>query len=403
MRWLFSRNPVIAISLAIFAVIFTAPSSLAKERIGIQGHVSECLLSESQNPHSPSNIFNTGVENLPSKGEISVLVLQIEFLDLPTKGISNRSFSLLTSRVSEFYSEMSRGELTFNWTLSDQVSLMSLPVREYGAGKRSSSQSIVRIIKESHDSVFKHQVLAVNSYDYLVVIPPASTTTELISTSISLLKTEEYLNATILAADYWQSGQPWQILAHEIGHALGLLDLYSTDVASEHQSNSSSSAYTQFLFMGPYDLMNWPNGPAPSFTAWNLWTLGYLPASSISCMAKPREQIKLHPIQSSGGLRAIFIKLDESKIIVIENRTRVAFDRYLPEKMTGLVVYKVDLNTGNGLGHMRLLPISRVAQAVQKQERVKKVQGFIGEGISIESRGLKNGVLVVSVNYLVNY
>ena len=101
----------------------------------------------------------------------------------------------------------------------------------------------------------------------------------------------------------------------------------------------------QFQFLGFFDLMNWPTGPAPELTAWNRWMLGFISDQEIRCISGKTTIESIAPIESdSNSLKSLFIRLSNSELLVIESRASIGFDNKLPDDATGLIVYIVNFD-----------------------------------------------------------
>ena len=165
----------------------------------------------------------------------------------------------------------------------------------------------------------------------VVYLAPASKTTETATSAI--------LNSFGVSADgrevrFWvpwgggfaASGDaPPQGLIHETGHLLGLPDLYIRGVPSSFHR---------------WDVMAGARWPSELF-AWHRWKLGWLDAGQIVCVVGRRTvTTTLAPIERPGGVKAVFVKTDEDRMIAVEVRARLGYDATLCE--TGVLAYQVD-------------------------------------------------------------
>jgi M6 family metalloprotease-like protein len=134
------------------------------------------------------------------------------------------------------------------------------------------------------------------------------------------------------------------ILVHEIGHPLGLPDLYDFS-ATTWPANSS--------FVGAWDPMGGPTNPMGEFLAWHKWKLGWLDAPQVGCLAGPGTvEETLTPLGTAGGVKAIVALTGPSTAIVAEARRRVGEDADLCEE--GVLVYTVDATVASGAGPVRV-------------------------------------------------
>lgn len=376
----------------IFSVFFFDSSASATPSKNKFLPIGACKLKSQDDELSPSNALRTGIKNLQTTGKIQILILRIDFLDLPLETKPDFEFPKLISKLDDYYARASGGKLEILGSLHGQAMRMPKSIKEYSAVDRNSLSGVVEIARDALGLLLKE--ITTFNFDYVIIATPSSTRVEDISTSISYLDDGSLPNATLLAGDYWQAGRPWTIPAHELGHAFGLHDLYSYENATV-VSNGLAPNATQFEFMGIYELMNRPMGPGPELGAWNRWQLGYLSKKEVGCIGKGRTVSTLNPITKVGNRRALFIKLDESRLLVIENRQRTGFDKNLPTSSVGLIVYLVDLKQASGEGQQRILAVSNKEGfgkfTVQQGERV------IYDGITIKNVEFKRERISVLV------
>jgi M6 family metalloprotease-like protein len=321
--------------------------------------LADCEPEEEDLLDSPSNVFRTRIRNLRTETQIRVLIYSIDFSDRASNLSDFFDFEDLKLNLSNFFSAVSARKISFVWTYETTVTRMPRAIGDYDAGSRTKLNQIVQVIHDAQ--LLAIQKYSLENYDYMIIKPPSTIRASDISTSISVLGTErEKINATILAYDFWKSGQSWTIPAHEIGHALGLVDLYSYFSAIQVAIGLASNE-NQFQFMGVYDLMNWPTGSAPEFMAWNRIQLGFLAKNEIVCLTRTYTQTKLRALESqNSGVKALIYKINEHQLIVIENRQQLGFDRKLSASDCGIIVYAVNLRIQSGYGPARLIsPIHR--------------------------------------------
>ena len=145
----------------------------------------------------------------------------------------------------------------------------------------------------------------------------------------------------------WQgAGGVWEVVSHELGHALGLPDLYRFASGQD--------------VVGSFDLMGGPSyRGAIELTAWHKWELGFLEDSQILCLKDPASvRYWISPV-SAGSRRyeALIIPTSATTAVVIESRRKERFDKdaeILPST-GGLLIYTVDTAFLSGMGPLRVL------------------------------------------------
>lgn len=121
----------------------------------------------------------------------------------------------------------------------------------------------------------------------------------------------------------------WTVLAHELGHVLGLPDLYVT------AGNGAESIY-----VGPWDPMSRPLGQ--NLLAWHAWSLGWLDASNVACIYTGTREAALTPLETTGGLKALLLPNGAQSVTVIEARKKTGLDAGLCAE--GILVYTIQID-----------------------------------------------------------
>lgn len=151
--------------------------------------------------------------------------------------------------------------------------------------------------------------------------------------------TVELAHGSTLARDRATWG--YQILAHETGHVFGLPDLYEYDVTDRHRH------------VGGWDTMGRVNGPAPDYLAYHKWRMGWLDDTQIVCVdSHGTLQQTLAPLHTATGVKAVVVRIDTDRAVVVENRdagsaidgTPGVVDCY----QAGVLAYVVDSRVGGG-------------------------------------------------------
>jgi len=146
-------------------------------------------------------------------------------------------------------------------------------------------------------------------------------------------------NAITSGADLTYWGFKW--LDHEMGHSLGLPDLYAFS-GEGHR------------FVGGFGIMGLNSGQAPEYFAYERWLLGWLDDAQISCQQSSDATVTLTAIERAGGLKAVMVPTGPTSMVVVESRRAVGYDTALEK--TGALVYKVDTSITSGSGPIEVFP-----------------------------------------------
>src|SRR5207247_1671509 len=96
-----------------------------------------------------------------------------------------------------------------------------------------------------------------------------------------------FTNGATSGADLLVWGYKW--LNHEVGHTMGLVDLYAFQ-GDGHR------------FVGGFSMMGLISGLAPEYFAYERWLLGWLDDAQVSCQQSTDSTVTLTPIEQNGGL-----------------------------------------------------------------------------------------------------
>jgi M6 family metalloprotease-like protein len=142
----------------------------------------------------------------------------------------------------------------------------------------------------------------------------------------------------IMVSEFSQIG----VVAHELGHNLGLVDLYDTDGSSE-----GGVGVWDLMAAGPW--LGFPAGSTPShMSAWSKSQLGWLIPTEVS------EAILSADIPAVETEALAFkLPVSDTEYFLVENRQRVGFDAALPGD--GLLIYHVDESRANNDNDVRRL------------------------------------------------
>ena len=143
-------------------------------------------------------------------------------------------------------------------------------------------------------------------------------------------------NGITSGADLLHWGGLW--LDHELGHSLGLVDLYSY---------SEPLGYTR-----PFDMMDLISSEAPEYLAYERWLLGWVDDARIACLPESAT-LELAPIEQAEGLAAAMVPLSPTHNLVVESRRALGWDEKLAKP--GVVVYTANAAIPSGSGPIRVL------------------------------------------------
>ncbi len=151
---------------------------------------------------------------------------------------------------------------------------------------------------------------------------------------------------------YWAGGMAGGVIAHELGHNLGLPDLYDKHVGFDFYSDSDSEwilPYEVVRFVGEFGIMGgYGEFSNNEMFAWSRWRLGWLRDTQVACITSFPASVWLTPLAIPGGIKAVVVPLTETTAVVVESRRKLGYDSDLRKE--GALVYKVDTSVPSGEG-----------------------------------------------------
>ena len=371
-----SRRILLPILLALSLIIPSRGSAADVTPVENLADPDLCKLSKYDNP--ATDFVGTSFLGFPTpegrikpSGTINGVIIGVDFADLPSKSKSpKKDYSYITPPMTKWFETLSRGEMKINWRFNSNYVRMPKKLVDYGIGGRGAGSG-----PNFGPYYFADQVIqsAQTSFDFtgtdfVIIAPPLNTSMDQISTGPALpapvgggykYPGGEVLNATMISASIISSKpySPWfgsLPLAHEIGHLMGLTDLYSVG-----NSNPGGKYEDQFKYMGIFSFMNYagPNGNAIVPTAWEQWQVGWLKNPEIRCvrgLVNSTHEITYLESKSIAP-KAIVIPVSRTKAIVVESRRKIGYDSDMPASAAGALVYTVNTLTSTGTGAMQIV------------------------------------------------
>jgi hypothetical protein len=285
-------------------------------------------------------------------GRKKFLVVGIDFSNARESGpVSQMVAGFELEKVNAFYSKASYGKMGLDFTIANAV--VSLPISDVGVYDIQIAGEVAKQIPRSYKLADFDGLIGIvtsnSSYTArtaLMALPP----------SVMGNETGHISNATIVAGispkvPGWTS---WMVIAHEIGHLLGLMDLWSREDALAWEGKTSA----------PFSLMNTGAGwtYAPDFFAWEKWRSGWIADSEVVCLElnNVSAQIDLVALASPMGKKLVVLPISTTKVIAIEFRQRSELDVGLQK--SGVLVYEIDLTKGQFQVPIKLIVSQQAAR-----------------------------------------
>lgn len=199
------------------------------------------------------------------------------------------------------------------------------------------------------DRIWSHKFTLSQAAAFDADAPPGPYVTSTPSASGGFIRIDDYTIQPLLSCLDKSALNEIGVLAHELGHAFGLPDLYCTTPGCAHSGIGRWGLMGQGSW-GCHDQSD-PSRPC-GMSAWSRAMLGWVEVESLA-PDTDHPDIVLDPVATSGRVLRLDARDGSGDYFLLENRQRIGFDRDL--FAPGLLVWKVD--------PLRLLvswPINRV-------------------------------------------
>ena len=389
--------------LAIALILSLSSLVVPQQASGAELNVNACKLSY---PYGDMNSigFPMTPNRLPSTGAHRQLIIAVDFPDAPFKGDTKAFLEKFTtpSLVSEFFDFNSYGKVKVDFDVYPEIVRLPEPSVNYGGDK---SKTVLKNNTWSNDLIHRaallilDQKIDLSKYSALATVVTGGETLSLaggyaspVSPGFFRFKNGSFNHASLLGAGWMATATDpnagalsWRVLAHEIGHLFGFIDLYMYNGEIYKQSTP-----------GPFDLMAHATTWAPTLTAWNRWLMNWVTDSQVVCLDinSPNIEKEITALNTAGGLKAVVVRLSNSKVLVIESRKSDKFDSI--DGNEGLLVYTVDLTVKSGEGAVRVIPELNEMNSIPEDRSINDILRFIsatikpGEFVSYQGLLIEN-------------
>lgn len=289
--------------------------------------------------------FPRVVNRLPSTGDVKINVVFVDFSDAPATRTPQEVFSIISPGAEQYYDAVSYGKMKMTFAPTYTWFRMSKPSTDYGWNSLTFAahfsyiqEALVRAAPTSNYAGSAGFLVMSNPDAGALFNGPAFAAGPGFGVSVGGTTFE---NGATSGRDLLNWGALWA--NHELGHAMGLPDLYAY----------SGSAHR---FVGGYSIMGLISGAAREHFAWERWLLGWVTDDQVTCAQPGVTTVDITPVERIGGPKMIVIPTGATTAVVVESRRREGFDTgaFNP----GVLVYYIDVSIGSGAGVIQVLPIN---------------------------------------------
>ena len=339
---------------------------------------------------SQNNVTRSGFPQHPdyvsTKKRPVIQLLYVDASNLTHTGKPSTDAEFWIRGAGGFLNDMAGGQVKFQWRYENKYFRLAKPIEQYGL-TRNGGGDAAKFVQAAINAADAE--VDFTNVDFVVAVLPPNVTRSQVDyspaiplTKSSPFKTDEGLvfRGTLAGADTrWDEG--YMLIAHEIGHLLGLQDYYS------YEWKPGDTYEEQFKYLGQFDNMNYAPGNSREWIGWSRWLLGYLSDRQVKCVvgASTTRQ-KLTAISSSDKEPKIaVIPTGPQTAIVIESRRNSRHDSKATSISNGLLVYQVDTAKTSGFGPIRIVKRKSVTDPLFADAPLK-----LGQSVSISGWTIKN-------------
>lgn len=288
--------------------------------------------------------FPRNANRLKTIGDVRVAMVFVDFPDAVATRTPQNVFAIISPNAETYYRAISYGRMNLILDPSYVWRRMSKPSTAYGWNALSFDLHRT-YIQEALDLAASLD-LTPNDAFVIVSNPDAGALSNgpafVASPGFGVTAgSKTFLNGSTSGRDLLGWGAYW--LNHEMGHTMGLPDLYAY----------SGSAHR---FVGGFSLMGLINGHSREFFGWERWLLGWLDDGQVFCAGPGTSEVVLTPVERASGTKIAVIPTGPNAAVVAESRRAEGYDTN-GSLTPGVLVYVVDTSIPSGSGPLKVLPV----------------------------------------------
>jgi hypothetical protein len=340
---------------------------------------------------------------VPTIGSIKAKVVYLDFLDYrqnPNDPTLEEQFLPLGNDVNRYLEYVSYGKMQFEWDIHPEPLLMPKNVHEYElveSGKRPGFYPALEIVYEMLD-LHRNQ-LDFTGVEVIVLLLNPKIPLDLATLGYAhpvdlgrpfVTNQGNQYNAVTITLEAWPQHK-WQLIFHELGHTLGLIDLYDFGPVENFDD--------YHRHVGGFDIMGMLSEQNLEVLGWNRYLMNWIEDDQVFCIDPPTEPI-IVPMQTIGlpaepeEIQMIVIQLDRYKVLVIEAKEVNPYCLVCD----GLLVYTVDTTIPNGRGSMKIIPMDRSIDRLKYDAMIRVGETLIAYGFEISLQSASPEGYVVELN-----
>jgi M6 family metalloprotease-like protein len=310
--------------------------------------VSTTLTTECRLPSRFNDIglgLPRSTNRLKAAGDVHMPLVFVDFSDAVATRTPQQILNILSPTSENYYRTVSYGRMNLILEPSLTWRRMSKPSSAYGwssltfAAHRAYIQEALDLASGVDFSRADGFLIVSNPDAGALTNGPAFVAS---ATSGVTAGGRTFTNGATSGRDLNNWGGYW--LNHEVGHTLGLPDLYAFS-GSTHR------------FVGGFSLMGLISGHSREYFGWERWLLGWIDDAQVACAPSGTSEVVMTPVERTGGTKIFIAPVSATSAVIAESRRAEGYDTN--GSMTpGVVVYFIDTSIASGTGVLKVLPIN---------------------------------------------
>lgn len=252
------------------------------------------------------------------------LVIMAEFPDVKHAIDPEKNKARFFPALTNYYDEVSGGKCSITGDAVKELVVLPKPFSSYGVGANESlNQQYVNKVSQIIQDIVTSVDSQVDFRTYDIMLISISGQLRGLARTITVNTQEGTMTkwTAIVPENYGT-----EIYAHEIGHMLGLVDLYDEKI---YMAGGQADIY-----VGPWCLMSIVRGFF-HLSAYHKLKLGWMPNEAIKVIpVGTTEYVTLQPVEKKigSGIRVVKVTIGPSLYYLVEVRRKIGFDSALPDE-----------------------------------------------------------------------
>jgi M6 family metalloprotease-like protein len=345
-----------------------------------------CRLPDLANEVDVTTGFPIPSARIPREGAVTAKVIYVDFSDYRLDWSQTQLQDYIASQTeyaTDFYEQMSFSRMQLEFDLHPEVISLPGTVDSYRLSTEDRDGKMVDMMFDAIE--IADPTVDFSGIDFLVFVVNPQVPYEEANFSPAFPYDETFpfstdekdiYNATVLARNIEDWTFP-AVLTHEMGHLLGMVDLYDYTFQENYDDIHR--------FVGGFDIMGFIDGDYHELMGWNRYLLGWYDNADVGCLMDYNlmgftVEAEIGDANLDSALPMIVIPYSDAQAIVIEAK----LDNDYCDGCNGVLIYQIDTSVSSGNGSMIVIPSPTSRNPFYRDGLFNVGQTIIVNNISIE-------------------